>query len=100
VRLGLGFLLLLLVLPLAVIHDAANGRARVGGDLDQVQPGLTGHGQSLVGLHHAHLFVLFVDQADGAQSNSLVDPQALAAVVFALNETSSGDGVGLLMNSP
>ena len=41
--LGLG------VLELAVVHDLAHRRPLGGGDLDQVQPGLAGHLQRLVG---------------------------------------------------
>ena len=35
---GLVFLLLLLVPPLSVVDDFADGRARVGGDFDEVEP--------------------------------------------------------------
>ena len=43
--LGLGRLLLLLILELAVIHRAADGRVGCGGDLDQIDIQLARHAQ-------------------------------------------------------
>jgi hypothetical protein len=44
---GIALLLGLLVLELAVIEEAADGRDGVGGDLYKVEPGLAGAGDGI-----------------------------------------------------
>ncbi len=66
-------LLLLLVLVLRVVEHAADGRARLGGDLDEVEVPLARILERLVGLHDADLLALLVDQAYLGDTNTLVD---------------------------
>jgi len=48
-------LALLLVAPLAVVEDAADGRVRVRRDLDEIEIALGGVRARLVGAHHSEL---------------------------------------------
>jgi hypothetical protein len=66
-------LLLLLVLVLRVVEQAADRRARVGGDLDQVEVGLAGDPARLVGVDDADLLTVGTDQADLRNADALVD---------------------------
>ena len=51
-------LFLLLILEFAVVHDATNGRARVGGYFHQVESPLARNGKSVLGRHHTQLFAV------------------------------------------
>ena len=66
-------LFVLFVKEAAVVLNAADGRNRVGRDLDQVQATLAGDLQGLKGRQNAHLFAVFVDDADFARANPVVD---------------------------
>ncbi len=66
------FLLLLLVAPLAVVHDAADRRARGRGDLDEIEAGLACEAQRLRGGDNSNLFFVLINQADGRDANLLV----------------------------
>ena len=68
-------LLGLLVLVLRVVEDAADGRARLGGDLDEVELALLRVAQRLVGLHDADLVAILADDADLGHADALVDPR-------------------------
>src|SRR5690606_22492943 len=63
----------LLVLPLAVVHDAAYGRGRVGRDLDKVEVVTLGGFEGLLGSEDADLVSLRVDDAHPSAANLLVD---------------------------
>ena len=71
--LGGAFALFLLVEEAAVILDAADGRNRVGRNLDQVEAALAGDFERLKGGQNAQLFAVFVDDADFARANPVVD---------------------------
>ena len=68
-------LLGLLVLVLGVVEHAADGRARVGGHLDQIEVALLGEAQGVGRLEHPHLVALVVDQPDLGHADALVDPR-------------------------
>ena len=68
-------LLGLLVLVLGVVEHAADRRARLGGDLDEVEVALLGEGERVGRLQHADLVALVVDQAHLGHANALVDPR-------------------------
>jgi hypothetical protein len=71
---GLLGLLLLLVLVLGVVEQPADRRARVGGDLDQVEIGLAGDLQGLLGVDDTDLLAVGADQADLGNADALIDP--------------------------
>ena len=71
---GLLGLLLLLVLVLRVVEEASYGRARVRGDLDQVEVAVLRHLERLLGVDDADLLAVLVDQANLAHADALVDP--------------------------
>ena len=63
---GLGFarlalFLFLFVKEFAEIHDAADGRCGVGGDLHQVELRLLGHSQGFTSGDHTHVFTCCTD---------------------------------------
>src|SRR5262249_54824565 len=93
VDLGLGALARLLVAELAVIEDLAHGGSLVGGDLDEVEVGLACHLHGLGRGHHAELFAVDADQADGADADLLVDP--LTTVVLLLRMTVGGGNTSI-----
>src|SRR5262249_14992877 len=66
-------LLLLLVLVLAVVHDTADRRALVRGDLDQVERLLDRHRQRIRSREHAQLPALVVDDEHLLDPDLLVD---------------------------
>ena len=71
-----GLLLLgLLVLVLRVVQDAGDGRARVGGDLDQVEIALLRVAQRLLGAHDTDLLPVLADDPDLGHTDALVDPR-------------------------
>ena len=66
-------LLGLLVLVLRVVEDAADGRARLGRDLDEVEVALLRVAQRLVGLHDADLVaVSSMSRTSGTRMRSLI----------------------------
>src|SRR5436190_15221637 len=79
VLLGLPAPLLLLVLELAEVHDAADRRHRRRRDLDEVESFLPCDGQGLRRRHDAELLAGVVDDADFADPDALVDPHAIVA---------------------
>jgi hypothetical protein len=66
-------LLLLLVLVLRVVEQAAYGRPRVRRDLDEVEVGLAGDPPRLVGVDDADLLAVGADQAHLRNADALVD---------------------------
>src|SRR6185503_10284917 len=69
--------LLLLVLVLPEIHDAADRRVGRRGNLDQVEPLLLGDRQRLWRRHDAELCAGVVDDADFPDPDAFVDPRAV-----------------------
>jgi hypothetical protein len=84
---GLG-LLLLLVLVLRVVEDAADRRLGLGGDLDQVEGALAGALQSVRGRDDPDLLAVLVDQAHLRDPDPLVDPSRVA---FRRTAVEAGD---------
>src|SRR5262249_5994395 len=75
-RLVLARLFLLLrglVLELAVIHDAAHRRYRLGRDLDQVESGIFGGAQGFDGRHDAELRAVRSDDPHLGHADAAVD---------------------------
>ena len=64
--------LVLLVEELSVVLDFADGRVRVGRDLNQVQGALAGDLESVEGRNDAKLFAVFVNDADFAGTDTVV----------------------------
>ena len=71
-------LFLLRVLPLAVIHDAANGRTLGRCDLDQIHAGLLGELHGIIHRDDAKLLVLLIDEANRRDANSFVGTKVLS----------------------
>ena len=71
--LGGALALFLLVEEAAVVLDAADRGNRVGRNLHQVQAALAGNLQRLKRRQNAQLFAVFVDDADFARANPVVD---------------------------
>jgi len=67
------FGLVLLVEKAAVVLDAADGWGSIGRDFNQVQPALAGDLQRFKGREDTELFAVFVDYADFAGANTIVD---------------------------
>jgi len=78
---GVGFLFFfaLLVFPLAVVHEAADGGFFVGGDFDEIEAGLARHAQRFKRRDDADLFIGFIDKADGRDANLFVATQTVLA---------------------
>src|SRR6187402_398570 len=57
---------------LAVVLDATDGGNGIGGDLDEVQPTFAGDLQSVERGHDAHLFAVFVDDANFSRADLFV----------------------------
>src|SRR5690606_17694437 len=83
----------LLVLELAVVHDLADRRAGVGGDLDEVEPGLVGQAHRLGRLDDADLLVVGADDADRADPDHVVDAGAPGSGLVAERWTIDGSGL-------
>src|SRR5439155_14584023 len=66
------FLLLLKVAPLAVVNDFADGRAFVGRDLDEVEPGFAGPAKCVGGRDLTDLLPVLIDQENGGNPDLLV----------------------------
>ena len=70
-----GLLLLgLLVLVLGVVEHAAHGRARVRGDLDQVEIALLRVRKRVGGLHDPDLLAVLADEPHFGHADPVVDP--------------------------
>jgi hypothetical protein len=63
---------LLLVAPLAVVHDLADRRSGVGGDLDEVEPELAGAPLGFGGGGGTDFVVVLVDQKNRRNPDLLV----------------------------
>lgn len=74
---GSTFTLLLLVKKLAVILDAADRRNCVRGDFYQIQSAFAGNLQGFKGCKNTELLALFVNDADFAGANALIDTDEL-----------------------
>jgi len=72
VLLGFALFLFLLVEIFPVIHDAADGRLRGGGNLNQVQILAAGQFQRFKRGHHANLFALVADHANFARPDAVI----------------------------
>jgi hypothetical protein len=69
--------LLLLVLVHPEVHDAADGRHRGGGDLDEIQSLGARERHGLRRRHDAQLLARVVDDADFPYSDAFVDADAI-----------------------
>lgn len=58
----------------AVVLDTADRGDGIGRDFDQVEAALAGDLQGFVGREDSQLYAVFVDDADFARANPLVDP--------------------------
>lgn len=67
-------LLLLVILELTKVHDAADGRLRFGSNFHKVQSVFTSTVQGLLGWNDTKLLALFIDDADGSNTDLFVDP--------------------------
>lgn len=73
---GFGFAFLLFIFELAEIHDLADRRGCVGGNLDQVEAGLLGQGQAALRCDDANIFAFGADQADFICADAFIDAGA------------------------
>src|SRR5262249_50607954 len=76
---GLLFLFLLLVFPLAVIHDPADGRVFHGRDFDQIESGFAGLAQGIQRRDDSDLFVEIIDKTNGRDAYLFVASQTVLA---------------------
>ena len=74
---GFRFLLLLLVLELAVIHDPADGRLRGGSHFHQIHAPFFSQGNGLVALQNSQLFTVRADNAHLARADQFVTAHAV-----------------------
>jgi hypothetical protein len=72
--LGLLDLFVALEYELAIVHDLADRRPGVWGDLHQVEAALASQFPGLVSLDDADLLAVCVDDPDRCEADSLVDP--------------------------
>ena len=63
----------LLVLPLAIVHDATDRRIACGSNLDKIQTRLACPGESITRLNNTDLIVFFINESDGLNSNSPIN---------------------------
>ena len=73
-RLGFLSLLLLLIAELAVVHQAADGRRRIGRNLNEVHVGVFRHAQSLDRTNNPDLGAVDAGQSDLGDSDLTIDP--------------------------
>src|SRR5258708_3626745 len=66
-----------LVFVFAVIENFADGRGRIGGDLDEIKPGLLGPVQSDLDFSRPVIVAGLVDQLDFTNTDLLVDARAV-----------------------
>ncbi len=71
---GLALFLRLFVFEPAEVHEPRDGWVGLGGDFDEVDVALAGHGEGLGRFDDADLAALFVDQADFRNADAFVDP--------------------------
>jgi hypothetical protein len=71
--LGGALALFLLVKEAPVVLNTADRGDRAGRNLDQIEAAFAGNLQRLKGRQNAQLFAIFVDNADFARANSIVD---------------------------
>ena len=69
----------LVVLELAVIHDAAHGRFRVRRDFHEVEPLVVGHPLGFRRHVNTHLFAIEADQTAFANRDLFVEPRLLSS---------------------
>ena len=74
VLLGLVLPFVLFIQELAVVHDPTNGRVRLGGDLDEIEPLLPGQRKSIRNGENPDLLFLFVDHSYFFGVNHFVRP--------------------------
>ncbi len=74
----LGFVLFvgLLIAQFAIIEDFTDGRAFVGGYLNEVESCLAGQVDGLLGRYDAELLAVDTDEAHGTDADLIVDPKA------------------------
>ena len=74
--LGLGFLglFLFLVAELAVVHQTADRRNRLGGDFDEIDVGFFGHAKGFGGTNNTDLGAVDASQSDFGNSDLTIDP--------------------------
>ncbi|GAA3964628.1 hypothetical protein GCM10022231_26560 [Gordonia caeni] len=82
---GLALLLRRLVLELAVVHDLAHRRARVGRNLYQVQVGFVSQAKRIFNTHDAHLLSAGSDKPDLGDADALVYAGISADVASSIN---------------
>jgi hypothetical protein len=90
---GFGLFLLLLEAVLAIIQDLADRRHGVGGDLDQIEPGLRGLGQRVCDRDGSEVGTVLVDQVNLANANIFIDALAvlLDGRLRSLRATNGGE---------
>src|SRR6516164_1713628 len=74
---GFRRLFLRLVFIFAVIENFADGRGRIGGDLDEIKPGLLGLVQSDLNFNRPVIVAALVDQLDFTNTDLLDDARAV-----------------------
>jgi hypothetical protein len=90
---GLGLLFLLLESVLAIVQDLADRRHGVGGNLDQIKPGLRGLGQRVCDRDGSEVGTVLVDQVNLANANIFIDALAvlLDGRLRSLRATNGGE---------
>ena len=91
---GGAFGFFLLVQITAVVLDAADRRDGVGRDFDEVEAALTGDAERFKGSQDTELFAVFVDYADFAGANAIVDADERLGRAFVDCDGTSSKGVG------
>jgi hypothetical protein len=66
--------LLLVVLELSKVHDAADGRLRFCSNFNKVQPVFSSTFQSILGRNDTKLLTFFINDADWSDTDLFVDP--------------------------
>src|SRR5258708_2515443 len=98
---GFRRLLLGLVFVFAVIENFADGGGRIGGDLDEIKPGLLRSVQSNLDLNGPMIMAGLVDQLDFANSDLLVDARAvLRGGLRGAHWTTNGSTLLILLRRP
>ncbi len=82
-------LLLRLVLKLAEVYNATDGRVCGGRDFDQVQTLFARLAYGFARLHHAELFAVFTDDANLRHANSFIDARDWSATIVGAMTTTS-----------
>ena len=71
-------LLVLLVLVLRVVQDAADRRLGIGRHLDEVEVAILSLTQGVLGAHDPHLLAVLVDETNLGNADAFVDPGGVA----------------------